>query len=148
MHALNLLSEEAHGPDLTWLFIALLVFFVVVVIVGWTVSNKKEETVAKVESVVEKEPAPVAPAAPAKPDDLKKLEGIGPKVAQVLAEAGITTFAELAATDVEKAREVLVAAKLQMMDPSGWIEQAILAANGEWDALEKLQDELKGGRRA
>ena len=33
-----------------------------------------------------------------------------------------------------------------MMDPSGWIEQAELAAKGDWGAFEKLQDELKGGR--
>ncbi|RLD03724.1 MAG: 50S ribosomal protein L21, partial [Chloroflexi bacterium] len=87
-----------------------------------------------------------APAAPATPDILKKLEGIGPKVESILNEAGIKTFADLAKADVEALREVLATAKLQMMDPSGWIEQAELAAKGDWDALEKLQDELKGGR--
>jgi hypothetical protein len=34
-----------------------------------------------------------------------------------------------------------------MMNPAGWIEQAELAAKGDWAALEKLQSELKGGRR-
>ena len=34
-----------------------------------------------------------------------------------------------------------------MIDPSTWPEQASLAAAGEWDALQALQDELKGGRR-
>jgi hypothetical protein len=33
------------------------------------------------------------------------------------------------------------------MDPQGWIEQARLAAQGDWEGLKKLQDELKGGRR-
>ena len=91
---------------------------------------------------------PETPAVPATPDVLKKLEGIGPKVEGILNAAGITTFAQLAEADVEKLREVLAEAKLQMMDPSGWMEQAELAAKGDWDALEKLQDELKGGRRA
>jgi len=42
---------------------------------------------------------------------------------------------------------VLSAAGLQMMNPEGWIEQASLAANGDWAGVEKLQSELKGGRR-
>ena len=85
--------------------------------------------------------------APSEPDVLKKLEGIGPKVEQILNEAGITTYAELAKSDADKLREILAEAKLQMMNPDSWAEQAGLAAKGEWDALEKLQDELKGGRR-
>ena len=97
------------------------------------VSNKKEEV--------------ATPEIPATPDVLKKIEGIGPKVEQILNQAGIKTFAELAKADVEELRKVLTAAKLQMMDPSGWIEQAELAAKGDWDALATLQDELKGGRR-
>ncbi len=44
-------------------------------------------------------------------------------------------------------KSVLNEAGLQMMNPEGWIEQAELAAHGDWDGLEKLQGELKGGRR-
>lgn len=142
MHAINLLAEGSHGPDLTWLLWVVLVVFLLVVIVGWLTSRKKED-------------APVeAPAhddhhvEEAKPDDLTILEGIGPKVSSVLAEAGYTTFAGLAAADAAAVSEVLDNAGLQMMDPAGWIEQADLAAKGEMDALKKLQDELKGGRRA
>jgi predicted flap endonuclease-1-like 5' DNA nuclease len=87
-----------------------------------------------------------APVVPAQPDDLKKIEGIGPKVAGLLNENGISTFVQLAATPVEKLDEILEAAKLQMMNPASWPQQAQLAANGEWEALQKLQDELKGGR--
>jgi len=139
MFALNLLSESTNEPDLTWLLWLVLAIFIVIVIVGWMTSNKKgEEPVFAVKEVE---------AAPATPDALKKLEGIGPKVEGVLNEAGINTFAQLAEADVENLREILAAAKLQMMDPSGWIEQAELAAKGDWDTLAKLQDELKGGRR-
>ncbi len=139
MFALNLLSETANEPNLTWLLWLVLAIFVIIVIIGWMVSNKEEE-----KALAKKKEA--APAAPATPDILKKLEGIGPKVESILNEAGIKTFADLAKADVEALREVLATAKLQMMDPSGWIEQAELAAKGDWDALEKLQDELKGGR--
>jgi hypothetical protein len=82
------------------------------------------------------------------PDDLKKIEGIGPKTSGVLAEAGITTFAQLAAMEAGDITTILREAGLRLGDPSTWAEQAALAAKGDWDGLEKLQDELIGGRRA
>jgi len=80
-------------------------------------------------------------------DDLTKIEGIGPKVARVLNDAGITTFEMLAKAEAGEVQKVLNAAGLQMMNPEGWIEQASLAEKGDWEGLEKLQDELEGGRR-
>ena len=82
-------------------------------------------------------------------DDLQKIEGIGPKVSDLLHAAGITTFAQLAATPVAKLKEILHAAgsRFAMMDPGTWPEQSALAAKGDWAALDKLEDELKGGRR-
>lgn len=85
-----------------------------------------------------------------KPDDLKIIEGIGPKIAEIFAAAGISTFAKLASTDVAKLREILDAAgnKYAAHDPSTWPQQAKLAAEGKMDALKVLQDELQGGRAA
>ena len=147
MLALGFLSESTE-PDLGWLLWLVLVIFVLIVIIGWIVSNKKGDDLGsakKTEVVVpEKNEEVVAPSAP---DDLKKLEGIGPKVEQILNGAGVKTFAELANADVVILREALASARLQMLEPSGWIEQAVFAAKGDWDALSKLQDELKGGRR-
>ena len=80
-------------------------------------------------------------------DDLTKIEGIGPKVAKVLDKAGITTFDALAQAEPSEVKKVLNEAGLQMMNPEGWIEQADLAAKGDWSELERLQGELKGGRR-
>jgi helix-hairpin-helix protein len=80
-------------------------------------------------------------------DDLTKIEGIGPKVERVLNEAGITTFDALAKADAGEVQKALNEAGLQMMNPEGWIEQASLAEKGDWEGLEKLQDELEGGRR-
>jgi small subunit ribosomal protein S1 len=82
-------------------------------------------------------------------DDLKKIEGIGPKISQILTEAGIPSFEALSKADPDKLREILEAAgsRYKMFDPSTWPEQASLAAAGEWDKLKKLQDDLDGGRR-
>src|SRR5215212_2373347 len=80
-------------------------------------------------------------------DDLTKIEGIGPKVARVLNDAGITTFDALAKADAGEVQKTLNEAGLQMMNPEGWIEQASLAEKGDWEGLENLQDELEGGRR-
>lgn len=96
-------------------------------------------------------PAPeVKPTTPVEPEDLVKIEGIGPKIAALLQEAGIKTFAQLAAVEVSKLAEILDKAgpRFQMANPETWPEQARLIAEGKWDELAKLQDELKGGRRA
>lgn len=92
--------------------------------------------------------APPAEAAPATSDDLKRIEGIGPKIEGVLNAAGITTFAQLAATDIARLREILQAAGVRIGYPDTWPEQAALAAAGKWDELKALQDQLQGGRRA
>lgn len=83
-----------------------------------------------------------------KPDDFKKIEGIGPKIASLIVDAGITTFAELSKTDPEKIKEILLAAgkRYQMHDPTTWPQQAGLAADGKWDELKELQDKLDGGK--
>ena len=72
------------------------------------------------------EPKAEAPKADAEADDLKKLEGVGPKLAEVLAEGGFTTFATIAAASVEDIQKVLEAAgsRYASKDPAPWIEQA------------------------
>lgn len=92
----------------------------------------------------------LAEKAPVEPDDLKVIEGIGPKFSSVLAAAGITTFAQLAATKVGRIEEILEAESprlRRLADPATWPEQARLAAAGDWEGLAALQEELKGGRR-
>jgi len=83
-----------------------------------------------------------------KPDDLKKIEGIGPKIAELLTNAGIPTFADLGSSSPDKLKEILTEAgsRYQMHDPTTWPDQAKLAANGKWDELKTLQDNLKGGK--
>jgi large subunit ribosomal protein L21 len=80
-------------------------------------------------------------------DDLVKIEGIGPKVSKTLIAGGISTFEALANAQVEDIQKTLTDAGLRMMDASTWPQQARLAADGDWDGLKKLQDELSGGRK-
>jgi large subunit ribosomal protein L20 len=82
-------------------------------------------------------------------EDLTKIEGIGPKINELMKAAGITAFAQLAATSVERLKEILAAAgpRFRLWDPTTWPEQAALAAKGDWEAFKKLTDELDAGRR-
>ncbi|MEI6411743.1 MAG: hypothetical protein WCR52_20295 [Bacteroidota bacterium] len=81
-------------------------------------------------------------------DDLKIVEGIGPKIAELLMNAGITTWKALSETGTDRLREILDAAgsSYQIHNPGTWPEQSRLADAADWDALKKLQDELNGGR--
>lgn len=87
-------------------------------------------------------------AVKAKADDLKKIEGIGPKIAGLLNDAGIVTFADVAKASAPKLKKILVAAgsRYQMHDPKTWPAQAKLAAKGDWTLLKSWQDQLKGGK--
>lgn len=81
-------------------------------------------------------------------DDLKKIEGIGPKIEQVLNAAGISTFSQLASMNAEKVQVILDNAEGNFAgnNPISWSEQASLAASGDWDKLKDLQDRLNSGR--
>jgi hypothetical protein len=139
MFAMGTLQQA--GTNLGWLWYVLLGLVLLVLIV-WALFRRVKRM--EVEALAE---PPTTPRKQTQADDLTKIEGIGPKVAQVLKEAGITTFAALSQAEVEELKKSLHAAGLQMMNPEGWIEQAELAAKGDWAELRKLQDELKGGRR-
>jgi large subunit ribosomal protein L27 len=108
---------------------------------------------AAVSQEVVAEAAPKKAAAPKKEkapklDDLKVIEGIGPKIETLLKEGGINTWAELAEAPVERLKEILGAAgpRYQIHDPSTWPAQAKMAAEGKWEELKAYQDELTGGR--
>jgi predicted flap endonuclease-1-like 5' DNA nuclease len=96
---------------------------------------------------IQSAPAGVS-ATPVKPDPLRKIEGIGPKIESILHEQGILTFRQLASTSPERLDQILEQAgpRFRLADPSTWPAQARLAAEQDWEALKKLQDELSGGR--
>ncbi len=101
------------------------------------------------EATVVADEAPVAAAAlAAGGDDLVIIEGIGPKAAEVLNAAGITTFAQLAATPAAEVKTILENAKARVshLDPTTWAQQAQLAADGKMDELEALKAALNNGK--
>ena len=117
---------------------------------------------AKVEKVVAKKVIPVKaekkaePKTAAKPaakkatgkaDDLKKIEGAGPKAAEALVNAGIDTFAKVAKSKSEDLSAILTEAssRLAHIVTDTWPKQAKLAADGKWDELKELQNKLDGG---
>jgi len=108
----------------------------------------KEKAKEKSEAKVEKEIDETVEEGSTEDDDLTKVEGIGPKISEILNSSGITSFDSLAKTDVDKLKEILEEAgnRYKSHDPATWPEQAKLAAEGKWDELKKLQDELQGGK--
>ena len=90
-------------------------------------------------------PKVAAKKATGKADDLKKVEGIGPKIASTLVEAGIATFADLAKSTPEAISEIISGVRGNHVTDT-WPAQAKLAAEGKWDELKKWQDELDGGK--
>ena len=99
------------------------------------------------------EPAPVADPVPvvavAVDDDLTRIEGIGPRIATLLKEAGITGFAALAAAHAEQLAAALAAAgpRFRLAQPASWPQQAALLAAGDEAGFAALAAELKGGQR-
>ena len=81
-------------------------------------------------------------------DDLKLVEGIGPKIEGLLHDAGIKTWEALAATSVDQIQKVLDAAgdRYKLADPGTWPKQARLAHEGKWQELDDYQHFLQGGK--
>lgn len=81
------------------------------------------------------------------PDNLKIVEGIGPKIESLLNEHGIFTFAQLAAAEVASLSSILTGAgsRFQIHNPETWPRQAAMARDGRWEELEAWQEELNGG---
>lgn len=113
-------------------------------------ATAKKEAAAEPVVVEATRAAAVVEAIAVTPDDLTVIEGIGPKIAELLAADGITTFAALAATPADRLKELLLAGgrRFAIADPATWSQQAALAASGDKAGLAALQASLKGGRKA
>ncbi len=81
-------------------------------------------------------------------EDLTRVEGIGPKINELLQNAGINTFEQLAKADPEEVKEVLNLAggTYKTKDNTTWAQQAQLVVDGKDDELKELQSNLKGGK--
>lgn len=107
----------------------------------------KAEKSAPVKETKKAEPKAEAKKATGKADDLKKIEGAGPKAAEALVNAGYETFAKVAKAKPEELSAVLseASSRLAHIVTDTWPKQAKLAADGKWDELKELQDKLDGG---
>ncbi|WP_347373411.1 50S ribosomal protein L21 [Aequorivita sp. Q41] len=110
----------------------------------------KKETKAAAPKAKAETKAPAKKAAPkkaAKADDLKKIEGVGPKAAEAMVAAGLDTFAKVAKAKPEAIATILseASSNLAHLVTDTWPKQAKLAADGKWDELKELQDNLDGG---
>lgn len=109
----------------------IIVFAVLTVVTWWALSNQVALT-----------------AGGGHGDDLTKIEGVGPKLAKLLGEHGIHSFAELGKAKLADLEKIIDAggSRFNTAEPDSWPKQAKLAAKGDWGALNKLQDELIGGK--
>jgi predicted flap endonuclease-1-like 5' DNA nuclease len=83
-----------------------------------------------------------------KQDDLKIVEGIGPKIEELYHAAGIKTWKQLSETSLEKSQAILDAAgeRYKIHNPSTWAKQAEMCYLGQWNELKSWQDTLDGGK--
>ncbi|PWJ57117.1 hypothetical protein CLV98_10837 [Dyadobacter jejuensis] len=83
-----------------------------------------------------------------KSDDFKIIEGVGPKIEELLKKEGILTYGDLANTSPIRLSSILRNAgpRFQIHDPSSWPKQANLAKFGKWIELEHLKEQLMGGK--
>jgi predicted flap endonuclease-1-like 5' DNA nuclease len=107
-----------------------------------------DEIVPPVPSPPDLDAAAEAFGRPLEMDDLEAVEGIGPKVAEVLRDAGIATWWGLAHADLRRLRRILAAAgpRFQLQRPDTWPRQAMLLAEGKWSEFMMLTSTLTGGK--
>lgn len=83
-----------------------------------------------------------------KENDLKIVEGIGPKIEALFIDAGIKTWYELSQSSTEKLQSILDGGgeNYAIHNPSTWARQALLAYEGKWQELKDWQEGLLGGK--
>ena len=83
-----------------------------------------------------------------KPDNLKVIEGIGPKIESILKAGGINNWEDLANAQIDQLKDILAAAgdRYRVHIPDTWPKQAKMAFEGKWEELEAYQDALDGGK--
>ncbi len=124
------------SPNLVGLSIGILIILITIVLILW--GNKTPNKMAPPEE--EEKPSGIQAE-----DDLVIIEGIGPKVADLLKQNGIHTFTQLAATPVPALQKILADNGLRFLKPDSWPEQGRLAAAGQMAELKALQDKLVAG---
>jgi predicted flap endonuclease-1-like 5' DNA nuclease len=119
-------------------------------IIGWALRGAScQKKIAELEAEwADRLAAAGSGGGPAQKDDLKKIEGIGPRIEKMLNDDQIFTWAQLADAEVPRLKDLLRRGgdRYRMHDPKTWPDQAKLAAEGRWEELKEYQDVLQGGR--
>jgi predicted flap endonuclease-1-like 5' DNA nuclease len=146
-------GEASRIPPWLWFILALLIIGLPILTVAFGPKLRGKATEAPPAALehaaraTEQAHAIQEAVVPPAPDDLTRIEGIGPKISRTLQDAGITTFHALAAAGADRLAAILEPhPNLRLANPASWPQQATLAAAGDWDELEKLQAALKAGR--
>jgi len=129
-------------------FICCVWWFVLGVLVGWLLSWMVNRLFGRsvAREVPASAPAPPPPvvAAPRVDDDLTKIEGIGPKIAELLRANGINSYAALSRAEVSSLWSILEKGgpRFKLANPGTWPAQALLCVRGDWAGLKQYQDKL------
>lgn len=93
-------------------------------------------------------PSPVVVTTAVKKDDLKIVEGIGPKIEQLLKDNGIQNWNDLANATPKQLRDILVKGgdRFALAEPTTWPDQAALANEGRFEELKQFKGILLAGR--
>jgi len=91
---------------------------------------------------------PIQETEPGIRQDLKVIEGVGPKIEEILNKNGIINYETLSAVPAVRIAAILRGAgpRFQIHDPTSWPEQATLAHEGKWEELDALKDRLIAGK--
>jgi len=155
---------ENINTDYTWadasfeIFVMLLVAFTIWMLLGWILKPSKKYvkkiiTPTKLWYVATKKWASASASVNVVEndvsDDLKIIEGIGPKIEKHLNTHGVYTFGDIISEDVVGLEAILLEgwSKLRMHSPTTWPDQAALARDAKWSELEEYQEILNGGRK-
>ncbi|HDZ13479.1 hypothetical protein LCGC14_0869250 [marine sediment metagenome] len=87
-------------------------------------------------------------AKPIRENDLKVIEGIGPKIEEMFHVAGIKTWKTLSETSVAGCQDILKKGgeRYKIHDPSSWPMQAKMCYTNKWKELIKWQNEHAHGK--
>ncbi len=110
------------------------------------VQQPADEPSADLPTALDLDEARAVLGAPIQLDDLTVVDGVGPKIAELCAGVGITTWRELADADPATLRAMLddAGSRFRIHDPTTWSHQAELLADGRWTEFVAYNDELSG----
>ncbi len=132
-------TTTCDGSDVFWPWLMwLLGAFILGLILGWLLKQ--------LFGCGDKDADPIV-AIDAVKDDLTKVEGIGPKIKDLLNNDGIWSFNQLSFSPTSRLQRILDDAgpAYTVHNPRTWSPQARLADEGHWEDLKIWQDHLKGG---